>query len=109
MAALISDQAAAAVRDHDSHLAAIRRNIQTDPTAKAYFEGLVVYGETLLAAPSVNCTGLTSSRWTLSMEYNLGLLWRLTGDKRCATYLCLSSNTHAAHAVSIVTELVGLL
>lgn len=73
------------LRVNASHLAAIRLTIQTDPTAKAYFEGLVVYGETLLEAPSVGCSpGLTSSRSTLSIEYNLGLLWRLTGDERFA-------------------------
>jgi len=74
------------LRVNDRHLAAINRTIQTDPTAKAYFEGLVVYGEELLASPAVNCsvTGLTLSRRMVTIEYNLGLLWRLTGDKRFA-------------------------
>ena len=57
------------LRVNDSHLAVIRGTIRTDPTAKAYFEGLVVYGESLLAVPSVNCSlGLTSSRVTLTIE-----------------------------------------
>jgi hypothetical protein len=75
------------LRVNDSHLAAINRTIRTDPTAKAYFEGLVVYGEALLTAPLVNVlspNGLTLARTLLTREYNLGLLWRLTGDERFA-------------------------
>eukprot|EP01051_Picozoa_sp_SAG22_P022010 SAG22_NODE_5100_length_1086_cov_1.603850_1_plen_313_part_10 len=74
------------LRVNDCHLAAINRTIQTDPTAKAYFEGLVVYGEMLLYAPLVNTTrfAMTQARTTLAREYNLGLLWRLTGDDRFA-------------------------
>ena len=75
------------LRVNDSHLAAINRTIQTDPTAKAYFEGLTVYGEALLTTPLINTrsqNGVTLSRTTLTREYNLGLLWRLTGDDRFA-------------------------
>jgi hypothetical protein len=73
------------LRVNDSHLAAINRTIQTDPTAKAYFEGLVVYGEALLTVPlASNSNPMTQARTTLTREYNLGLLWRLTGDDRFA-------------------------
>eukprot|EP00729_Bicosta_minor_P009422 gene9422-29630_t len=73
------------LRVTDSHLAIINRTIRTDPTAKAYFEGLVVYGEALLTAPLANTSdAMTQARTTLTREYNLGLLWRLTGDDRFA-------------------------
>ena len=74
------------LRVNDSHLAAINRTIQTDPTAKAYFEGLVVYGEALLTVPLVNTSrfAMTQARTTLTREYNLALLWRLTSDDRYA-------------------------
>jgi hypothetical protein len=74
------------LRVNDSHLAAINSTIRTDPTAKAYFDGLVVYGEALLTAPLVNASkfAMTEARSTLTREYNLGLLWRLTGDDRFA-------------------------
>ena len=76
------------LRVNDSQLAALKRTIQTDATAKAFFEGLVAYGETWLTAPHVDCTAAhmsnTQSRTTLTIQYNLGLLWRLTGDERFA-------------------------
>ena len=76
------------LRVNDSHLAALNRTIQTDATAKAYFEGLVAYGETWLTTSLVDCTAAhmsnTQSRTTLTIQYNLGLLWRLTGDERFA-------------------------
>jgi hypothetical protein len=76
------------LRVNDSRLAALNRTIQTDPTAKAYFDGLVIYGESWLTAPHVDCTAAhmsnTQSRTTLTIQYNLGLLWRLTGDDRFA-------------------------
>eukprot|EP01050_Picozoa_sp_SAG11_P031993 SAG11_NODE_10183_length_849_cov_0.916000_1_plen_231_part_01 len=76
------------LRVSDSQLAAVNRTMQTDATAKAYFEGLVAYGETWLTAPHVDCTAAhmsnTQSRTTLTIQYNLGLLWRLTGDERFA-------------------------
>ena len=76
------------LRVNDSHLAALKRTIQTDATAKAYFEGLVAYGETWLTTSLVDCTAAhmsnTQSRTTLTIQYNLGLLWRLTGDERFA-------------------------
>ena len=76
------------LRVNDSHLAALNRTIHTDPTAKAYYEGLVAYGEVLLTAPHVDCTAAhmsnSQSRGTLTMQYNLGLLWRLSKDDRFA-------------------------
>lgn len=76
------------LRLNDSRLAILNRTIQTDPTAKAYFEGLVAYGETWLDKPHVDCTAAhmsnTQARTTLTIQYNLGLLWRLTGDARFA-------------------------
>ena len=76
------------LRVNDTQLAALNRTIQTDPTAKAYFEGLLIYGESLLSYPLADCTAAhmsnTQSRTTLTLQYNLGLLWRLTGDTRFA-------------------------
>ena len=76
------------LRVNDRKLAALNRTIQADVTAKAYFEGLVSFGETLLTAPHVDCTAAhmsnSQSRTTLTIQYNLGLLWRLTGDERFA-------------------------
>jgi hypothetical protein len=76
------------LRVNDRQLAALNRTIGADPTAKAYFEGLVAYGETWITTPLVDCTAAhmsnTQSRTTLVMQYALGLLWRLTGDERFA-------------------------
>ena len=76
------------LRVNDSHLLALNRTIQTDSTAKAYFDGLLAYGEVALTTPLVDCTAAhmsnTQSRTTLTIQYNLGLLWRLTGDARFA-------------------------
>ena len=74
------------LRVNDSQLAALNHTIHTDPTARAYFEGMVAYGEALLEAPNVNCSSnlMTAARATLTREYNLGLLWRLTSDERFA-------------------------
>ena len=61
------------LRVNDSHLAALNRTIQTDSTAKAYFEGLLAYGETVLTRPLVDCTAAhmsnTQSRTTLTIQY----------------------------------------
>ena len=61
------------LRVNDSHLAALNRTIQTDSTAKAYFEGLLAYGETVLTRPMVDCTAAhmsnTQSRTTLNIQY----------------------------------------
>lgn len=76
------------LRLNDSRLAELNHTIQTDSTAKAYFDGLVIYGEAWLTEPHVDCTAThmsnTQSRTTLTIQYNLGLLWRLTGDRRFA-------------------------
>ncbi len=76
------------LRLNDSRLAALNHTIHTDPTAKAYFDGLVTYGEAWLTEPHVDCTAAhmsnTQSRTTLTVQYNLGLLWRLSGDVRFA-------------------------
>ena len=76
------------LRVNDDRLADLNRTIQTDATARAYFEGLRAYGETLLAAPPADCTAAhmsnTQARTTLDMEYSLGLLYRLTHDERFA-------------------------
>lgn len=74
------------LRVNDSRLAEIKRTIQTDTTAKAYFDGLTTYGEALLGAPLVNTSddAMTYTRTTLTRQYNLGLLWRLSDDDRFA-------------------------
>ena len=72
------------LRLNDSRLAVLNRTIHTDPMAGAYFEGLKIYGESWLVEPHVDCTAAhmsnTQSRTTLTIQYNLGLLWRLTGQ-----------------------------
>jgi hypothetical protein len=42
-----------------------------------------LYGETFLVLPN-SCSGGLRTRATLTMQYTLGLLWRLTGDERFA-------------------------
>eukprot|EP00729_Bicosta_minor_P012448 gene12448-30134_t len=71
------------LRLNNKQLAGLNRTIQTDPTAKAYFDGLALYGETFLALPP-SCEQGFRTRATLTMQYTLGLLWRLTGDERFA-------------------------
>jgi hypothetical protein len=76
------------LRVNDNHLATLNHTIHTDATAMAYFEGLHAFGKSWLTAPLVDCTAShmsnTQSRTTLTIQYTLGLLWRLTGDKRFA-------------------------
>ena len=71
------------LRVNNKQLVALNRTIQTDSTAKAYLDGLILYGETFLVLPN-SCSGGLRTRATLTMQYTLGLLWRLTGDERFA-------------------------
>ncbi len=76
------------LRLNDTQLAILNKTIYDDATANAYFRGLVGVGETMLTQAPVNCDPhadlLAAARTTLSLEYALGLLWRLTGDDRYA-------------------------
>ena len=77
------------LRLNDSRIAVLNQTINQDATAQAYFRGLVQVGESLLGTKVVNCSKgadmLGVARTVLSREYNLGLLWRLTGDTRFAS------------------------
>jgi hypothetical protein len=66
----------------------MNHTIQTDPTAKGYFEGMYQQGLEDLKKPLIECGGegasLGVARSILGAEYRLALLWRLTGDHRFA-------------------------
>jgi hypothetical protein len=74
---------------NDAQLAVMNHTIQTDPTAKAYFEGMYQQGLEDLKKPLLECGGdgasLGVARSVLGEEYRLALLWRLTGDHRFAS------------------------
>ena len=74
------------LRLNDTQLDQLNRTIQSDATAKAYFDGLHDAGSAMLSEPVVVCSGdlLGAARTVLGREYTLGLLWRLTGDNRFA-------------------------
>ena len=76
------------LRVNDKQLRLLNQTIHSDSIARAYLDGLIVYGESWLDAPHVDCNAShmsnTQSRTTLTIQYNLGLLWRLTGEERYA-------------------------
>jgi hypothetical protein len=76
------------LRLNSSALNTLNVTINSDATARSYFDGLVLEGVRMLDAPLVDCAPtadlLSAARTVLRQQYSLGLLWRLTGDTRFA-------------------------